>query len=635
MIRWRQQPWLDSWGPYLVAVLGVALVTAIRLPLREYTGLQGGLSLYGVPVAVAALVGGIRPGIFAVILGLFIGTYLFVPPGGFEPRAPNEIFSISGATLTWILIAMICDFAVSRARAERQALHRQRDVENQLGELLDRITDAFFTVGPDYKIIMANRAVVDLFGVPAEETTGQELWTVWKRGGDAAVRLRMEQAMQTGSPVTVEFDDFSNHRAFELRLFPAPDQSTLAVFAQNITAKKRLEEARERLLADERAARSDAEQESRSKDEFVATLSHELRTPMTAIVGWSEILRPKAADDRELAEGLAAIESSARLQSQLIDDLLDISRIVTGQLRLHWQIVDLREIVDDVIRDRTPFAAERRRTLSCRPCDNDLYMRGDELRLTQIVTNLVANALKFTDDGGNIVVELYREGSSAVLSVTDDGQGIDSDALPFIFDRFRQANVGINRKHGGLGLGLAIVKQLVEAHEGSVSAESSGPGMGSKFTVRLPLLASGLPTTHAVEEEPKPTDLTGIKVLLVEDDPATRRVIQKMLTMAGASVEACASGREGLNSLSRQVPDVLVSDIGMPEMDGYRFIANVRAFAKEDVARLPSLALTAFARAEDRNRAIEAGFDVHLSKPVQADSLVATVSRLARTARAK
>jgi signal transduction histidine kinase/CheY-like chemotaxis protein len=383
-------------------------------------------------------------------------------------------------------------------------------------------------------------------------------------------------------------------------------------------------------------ARAEAEAASRMKDQFLATLSHELRTPLSAIVGWSRLLRSGKLEAADVEQGLDAIDRNAKIQAQLIEDLLDLSRIISGTLRLDIQRVILPEVIDAALATIQP-AAEGKGVRILKIFDSLAGpVAGDPARLQQVVWNLLSNAVKFTPRGGRIQVLLERVNSHVEITVTDTGVGIKPEFLPYVFDRFRQADVSTTRRHGGLGLGLSIVKQLVEMHGGGVRAKSPGEDQGSTFTVSLPLLVvhdqdegHRARPREPVAGELETSDglLEGIRVLVVEDEPDARELIRRVLAGSRAQVLAAGSMPEALALLGGHAFQVLLSDIGLPDADGYDLIREVRArgFAAKD---LPAVALTAFARPEDRRRALLAGFQVHVAKPVDPDELIAVVASL-------
>src|SRR6266536_1004108 len=402
---------------------------------------------------------------------------------------------------------------------------------------------------------------------------------------------------------------------------------------------KRAEEERDRLFNRERQARNEAEAANRIKDEFLATLSHELRTPLTSILGWANLLRAAGPGAPMGARGLEAIERSAQNQKQLIDDLLDVSRIITGQLRLDVRQVDLAQVIADAVEVVRPAADAKRIQISCE-CDPALGpVWGDPGRLQQVVWNLRVNAGKFIQEGGRGMVMLGHFDNRIRVSISDTGPGISPEFLPLVFDRFRQADGTSTRAHGGLGLGLAIVRHLVEAHGGTVAAESPGVGHGAVFSFSLPLPAVRIeagevePANRMLESrrgQAAANSLGGLRVLVVDDDEDARIVISAVLRRSGADVKAFASASEALTTLPQWRPDVLMSDIGMPHEDGYELIHKVRALTDEHGGRVPAAALTAYAREEDRKRAIAEGYQMHVAKPASSADLVAAVAALAR-----
>jgi signal transduction histidine kinase/PAS domain-containing protein/ActR/RegA family two-component response regulator len=401
-------------------------------------------------------------------------------------------------------------------------------------------------------------------------------------------------------------------------------------------ASRRAAEERRQLLDSERSARSDAERASAMKDEFLATLSHELRTPLSAILGWSQVLRRQLSDPALLQQGLETIERNARVQAQLIEDLLDMSRITAGKLRLDIQPVEPVPIIEAAIDTLRP-AAEAKGIRIDKLLDPAAGpVSGDPSRLQQVVWNLLSNAIKFTPKDGKVQVLLERVNSHVEISVADTGIGISPEFLPYVFERFRQADASSTRNFGGLGLGLSIVKHLVELHGGSVSVKSPGESRGTTFCVKLPLtvvhrrvedpdrLHPRTPRPAAVEFEH--ADLSGVRVLVVDDEPDARELVKRVLDECDAQVFTASGAAEALAIVEREKPDVLVSDIGMPDVDGYELLRRVRSLGLDRGGRVPAIALTAFARSEDRTRALRAGFLVHVSKPVEPSELVATVA---------
>lgn len=390
------------------------------------------------------------------------------------------------------------------------------------------------------------------------------------------------------------------------------------------------------LYASERELRRKAEEANRAKDEFLSTVSHELRTPLNAILGWTWLLSNGKLDDESRSRAVATIERNARAQSQIIDDLLDVSRIITGKLRLQVEPVDLPQILEAALESIRPAADAKEIAIECRLEPTAARAKGDPHRLQQVVWNLLSNAVKFTPRGGRVEVSLVHRCSQIEIGVTDTGMGISPDFLDHVFDRFRQADSSSTRAYGGLGLGLAIVRHLVELHGGTVEARSDGLGRGATFLVRLPVPALSSPLAAseppparaaAAPEEIAAHELEGVNVLLVDDEPDSREVMPAVLERFGARVAVASSAAEALLVLQRSGADILVADIGMPEEDGYSLIGRVRALTGS-LRDLPAIALTAYAGEADRRKALEAGFHVHLAKPVEPADLVSAVAAL-------
>ncbi|MBW4574315.1 MAG: response regulator [Aphanothece sp. CMT-3BRIN-NPC111] len=410
--------------------------------------------------------------------------------------------------------------------------------------------------------------------------------------------------------------------------------------AKEIRQRQRAEEERAQLLVQEQKARAEAEKLNRLKDEFLSTVSHELRTPLNAILGWSHILRTSKVDEARMNRALETIERNARSQAQLIDDLLDISRIITGKIRLNVQTVQLLPVIEAAIDTVRPAADAKNIRLQSVLDPAAGPVLGDCERLQQIVWNLLSNAIKFTPKRGRVQVCLQRINSHIEIVVADTGQGISAEFLPYVFERFRQADSSITRSFGGLGLGLAIVRQLVELHGGTVHAESPGEGQGATFTVKLPLMAVGPKAIEAERVHPAvggsvPFDcspgLDGLRILIVDDDPDMRDLLTYTLEICGAEVIAAASANEAISALTESsLPmDILISDIGMPDEDGYALLRRVRTLKPNNGGRIPAIALTAYARTQDRTAALIAGFQSHIAKPVEPAELIAVIANLA------
>jgi PAS domain S-box-containing protein len=521
-------------------------------------------------------------------------------------------------------------------------------------------------IGKDLNSIITswNFGAEQIFGYTAEEMIGCSIMRLIPRDrqmeeADILTRIRAGKRVDHFETIRVRKD--GQHINVSATISPIKDSTGRVVGAskvvRDITERKQHEASlrdalaeagaanleRLELLKREQQARSSAEQANRIKDEFLATLSHELRTPLNAVLGWVNILRMEKPAGAELEEGLAVIERNARAQAQIIEDLLDMSRIISGKVRLEAQHVEPASIMAAAVETVRATADAKGVQLTA---DTDSFaasISGDPHRLQQVFWNLLSNAIKFTSKGGSVQVRLQRIHSHVEVSITDTGEGIGPEFLPHVFDRFQQADPSTTRRHGGLGLGLAIVKQLVELHGGSVSAHSAGKGLGACFTVSLPLVAG--PIGHAIGSDlpvqrpaPEAIDLpaislAGIHVLIVDDELDAREFLKRLLRLAGAKVSAAGSAAEALESIAAQRPDVLVCDIAMPVEDGYSLIGKVRNREPREGGKLPAVALTAYARTDDRTRAIRAGFHNHLAKPVEPAELLAVVQSLAGQSR--
>jgi len=417
------------------------------------------------------------------------------------------------------------------------------------------------------------------------------------------------------------------------RFVSMPDTGRLILLTvEDVTARRRGEEERAQLLHEMQAAKASAEEANRAKDIFLATLSHELRTPLSTLLLSAELLRTGQLSEDKVRRIVDSITRATKAQAQLIDDLLDISRIVTGQLKMELRTVDLATCVQAAVDAVAPAAETKRLRMEVDLVASLAPVPGDPARLQQVVWNLLANAVKFTPEGGRVRLTVDAADGRGRLRVTDTGVGIDANFLPHLFDRFSQEDRGQTRAHGGLGLGLAIVRHLVDAHGGTVHADSAGKGMGSEFTVLLPLMKAseihrygnggGVPARETT------ASIKGARILVVEDDPGTRETLTEMLSLNGANVRAAESAEVAMDIFGAFGPELLVCDIAMPDEDGYSLIGRIRALGRDRGGQVPAVAITALAAAEDRQHALAAGFDRHMAKPVDVDRLLAALTRL-------
>lgn len=421
-------------------------------------------------------------------------------------------------------------------------------------------------------------------------------------------------------------------------------QQKARTLKSEIQQRERVEEELRASLTREQIARAEAETANRMKDEFLATVSHELRTPLNAIIGWSHMLRAGTLDPATVTRAIETIDRNAKSQAQLVEDILDVSRVITGKLRLNMAPVDAAAIINAAI-DSVQLAADSKDIeLEVTLDPTARHMLGDASRLQQVVWNLLSNAIKFTPTGGHVEVRLKRVGVNGQIQVIDSGCGIDPDFLPHIFDRFRQADGTTTRRHGGLGLGLSIVRHLVELHGGTAQAFSVGENQGTTFTISLPLPATpprlrrrkikpeSVWTKPLVKSEPRrQPSLRDVNILLVDNDADTLKVLSVILTDSGAKVQTATSSVEALEVLEWYRPDVLVSDLAMPQEDGYSLIAKIRSLESSEIEQLPAVALTSHVRVEDRTRALSAGFNMFVPKPVEPLELINAIANLAET----
>jgi PAS domain S-box-containing protein len=654
---------------YGVAILALALAVLVRLPFQPLLGDTTPFLFFFPAIMAAAWYGGLGPGLLATGLSALAANYFFMPPR-FSFHLPNlasvvqiVLFSGIGAFIT------VMNERLHRARrgAEAMALESRRREED-----LRRVQREALESEERFRITANNASVMiwmagpdqlcDWFNQPWLAFTGraleQEIGNGWAEG---------VHPDDLGRCLGIYSSSFDARRPFEmeyrLRRYDGEYRWLLDNGVPRYTSdggfegyvgtcidihdRKQAEEERAALLAKAEAAYRDADAANRSKDEFLATVSHELRTPLNAIMGWTQLLLAdgaNAADPERRRRGLETVVRNARLQAQLIDDLLDVSRIISGKMRLDVQPTDLAAVIDAAVEAIRP-AAEGKQIQLRRVLDPFAGpVMGDPARLQQVVWNLLSNAVKFTAKGGKIEVRLERVNSHVEILVADTGAGIAPEFLPHVFERFRQLDATTTRRHSGLGLGLAIVRHLVELHGGTVRVKSPGEGEGSTFIVALPLSVAHLTPEEATRVHPRTEelgpadpcrddpalDLKGIRVLVVDDEPDARETLQQILEHCNAEVRTVGSAAEAMKLLESWRPDVLLSDIGMPGEDGYDLIRRVRELPAERGGRTPAAALTAFARGEDRRRALRAGFQMHVAKPVDLQELATVVASLAR-----
>ncbi len=645
-------------------LVGAVVVFARQPELRSSYPILRPYLLF-LPLTAAALrfrMRGAATGTLLVAIAAVWGTC--TGHGDFAREDPaTSLFAAEG----FLVVAALATLGLGAVVSEREQSRRRLDErEAFLRSVLDGTSDAIYAKDCSGRYVIMNAPGAGLFGLPSEAITGKKDHALFSPEEAIAVIAVDREVMESGCPRDVDERLIigGQPRVYHTTKAPYRDSAgrLLGVIgiSRDITerrqAEQELAELRERrhiddevralekrqqsevaaLLVRERAARTEAQAAAGAKDEFLAVLSHELRTPLQSMLGWTQMLKARRVDDLTAEKGLETIERNVRAQAQLIEDLLDVSRIVTGVIPLDREPVDLRAVVEAALASAAIPAAARSIQVDAVIEARVGEVLGDRARLQQIVANLLGNAVKFTPRGGRVTVRLERDGGSARIIVADEGRGITADFLPHVFERFRQAESTTRRSHGGLGIGLAIVHHLVELHGGTVTAASAGEHQGATFTVTLPLASGSTPGPASVSERRAPTpgsttgSLVGARVLVVDDDPDTCELLVMVLRDAGAEVAAAHSVLDALDLMATFHPDLLVSDIGMPGEDGYALIRRVRAHEAIHGGHLPAVALTAFTSRADRDLALSLGFDEHVAKPVSRAELTWTTANILR-----
>jgi PAS domain S-box-containing protein len=567
-----------------------------------------------------------------------------------EPQALNDVYctfiysplrNVMGVTDGVVVLVLdVTDQVVARRQAEDLALQLQQSGA-EFRTLAESMPQLAWSARADGFIDWYNRRWYEYTGTTLAEMQGWGWRSVHDAGLVDEVAARWSTAIAEGRDFEMEFPLRRGDGVFRwhlTRAVPLRDESGKVVrwFGTNtdIDDARRLQAERTNLLATAQGERERAEAANRAKDEFLATASHELRTPLNAILGWARLLRTGQRDASFYERGVQTIERNAEAQIRLIEDILDGSRIITGKLQLDLRSVEVTALMRAALDALRPAAQAKEIVLSVELDTEGLRVSGDSERLQQVVWNLVNNAIKFTPQGGAVDVRAARLDDELELTVADNGQGIEPEFLPHVFERFRQAESSTTRRHGGLGLGLALVKHLIDAHQGTVEVESAGRGLGATFKVLLPLEASSargttIPASMPAHElDLTDVDLRGVRVLVVDDEQDARELLATILRGSGASVALAANVGEALRFLEGDPPSILLSDVGMPETDGYELMRRLRGELALTNDRLPAVALTAYAREEDRRLALAAGFQAHIAKPVEPAELLRLVAKL-------
>lgn len=540
---------------------------------------------------------------------------------------------ITGAVLSLINIDML-----------RRAVNDAEWMRDYSTSIVEAVQIPLLVLNHHIQVISANQAFYDDFKVSKSETEGKDLYELQKgRWNIKSLRKALDEMIEKktsflNTEVTwVDQDQGKRTMSLSARSTHFHDGQPMILFViEDITDRKNMEKDRQELLQQTQGAKDDAERANQTKDQFLATLSHELRTPLTSLILQSQLLRRGTLNEDRVKSASLAIERAAKTQTQLIEDLMDISRIVTGKLKMELSPVNINEIIHSAIETVSALAESKSIQIKAHTDESVGLVSGDPVRLQQVIWNLLTNAIKFTAKGGKVQITLKEIDGKALIQVIDAGIGISAEFLPHVFKRFSQAEGTITRTHGGLGLGLAIVLHLVEMHGGTVLVESEGKNKGSTFTVTLPLIPRALEkasnkksNSSAVNKAQKQRiKLKGIKILVVEDDPEVREALKQILNHAGAEVQTAVSAADAMRILESFSPDEMILDISMPEEDGYSLLRRIRKREGPHGKKIPAMALTALASDKDRERAFSAGFQMHLSKPVDIDSLTGAVLRL-------
>ena len=516
---------------------------------------------------------------------------------------------------------------LAQLRKTTQTLRQQRETaEANLQNVLTSLRDGFLTLDYNWHYTYINDRQLEIIARTREEVINKNVWDIFPDIVDTEFYYQAERVMLERTPLQFEYYYPTWDRWFENRIYPIADG--IAILCAEISDRKQIEQEREQLLARETEARSKAEELNRMKDEFLAIVSHELRTPLNPILGWSQLLSSGKLNSEQTAKGIAIVERNAQLQAQLIEDLLDVSRILRDKIKLDKTPVDLQQVIKDAIATVQLTAEAKSISITTKFESNVGLVLGDSRRLQQIVWNLLTNAIKFTPEGKQVTVTLSSNGKSATIQLIDTGKGIEPEFLPYIFDRFRQADSASTRNFGGLGLGLAIVQHLTKLHDGAIAVTSPGEGQGSTFTVELPLahINTKMPPNSIQDNLAEAKKLTGIRVLAVDDEADSLSLLAFILEQEGAEVTTATSATEAIKILSESTFDLLISDIGMPDVNGYELMRQIRSMPSQ--AAIRAIALTAYAGEFDRQQAREAGFQQHLAKPLNVNTLVNTAIEL-------
>ena len=622
----------DKFLAYFIAVLAVSLALSLSCLILPWT--HSPTAFFTMAIVFTAWFGGLYPALLSAVLSA-AARYAILRDVGRSPL--EDLTNMVVFCAAALLIGMLFN---ERHRTEEE-LRKQRE---WLKVTLASIGDAVITTDRLGCVTFLNSAAERITGWRLAEAMGLHLDSIFKTvdaRSHAAMPNPVTSVLKSGAVTRLESHASLLSRdgaeiPIEDSAAPIVDEhgtmlGVVMVF-RDVSAARHVEQQRAELLQRTQDAQQAAECANRAKDEFLAVVSHELRTPLTAVLGWTRLVRGGKLDAATQQRAFEIIENNARTQSKLIEDLLDVSRIISGKLLLETRRVDFRTVIEGAFDAVRPGAEAKGIHLECVSRTNTPTVLGDPDRLRQIVYNLLNNAIKFTPRGGRVTLCLERRNDCAALSVSDTGIGMDGDFLPYVFERFRQENSSTTRNYKGLGLGLAIVRHLVELHGGTITAESPGKNRGATFVVQIPgvLDRPAVSGRRSIATDTDDRTLAGMRVLVVEDEAETCELVSTLLKQQGAAVAGVNSADQAMSVFDTFKPSLLISDIGMPGEDGYSLMCRIRALAPEAGGHVPAIALTAFTRAEDRLRALSSGFHAHISKPIDAQKLVSEILRVAR-----
>ena len=615
---------------YGIAILAAEAAAILYLALDPVSDEKIPYLLFYPAVMISAWVGGLWPGVTTVAAAIG-ADYLWLRPDSIPPDL--------GGMILFILVGVVMSALNGPWRNAALAIAQS---EERLRVTLTSIGDAVITTDDRGIVTHLNTVAEDLTGWTETRAVGRPLQRVFfiineqtqqqaqnpvarvlKERVTCAVSSNILLVSKSGEKIPIEMS------AAPIRAADGRNAGVVMVF-RDVTVRRVVERERATLHERERTARRQAEEANRARDEFLAMLSHELRNPLSSILGWTAILKSKDLSAARASHAVEVIERNARVEAQLVESLLDLSRIISGKLKLAMEPLDLSSVLTAAVDSARPTADAKGVILDLQAVAGPIAIIGDSARMQQIFSNLLSNAIKFTPPEGHVRVELSRQGAESLIRVIDDGEGISSEFLPHIFDRFRQADSATDPGYGGLGLGLAIVEELVHAHGGTIAASSLGKGQGSTFTVTLPVSAAvrAANETSTGAAAGVEASVSKLRVLVVDDDTDTRELIGSTLESHGAVVRQASTAGEAVASIQHEQPDVLIADIGMPEEDGYALIRKLRMAEREHQKRhLPAIALTAYASPADREEALNAGYDLHLAKPIQQQELALAVAK--------